>query len=389
MVCNTIYSGSNPLDTSKNYFQRWFCIFAKNVFLRKLIKLILLFFFSSTCFCQCDYTLHNIENINCHDSASGEILVSILDNNSTFWWTGDNSFYSGNDQLSNLVAGSYVLHIMQNQVTGDTTSNIICYSIDTIKVEQSLPIQANFAIQNLCSPSDSADVVSEIIGGTPPYKTLWSNGDTTKNVQNLYQNNTYRLTITDTNLCTSNQFLYIPLKKPIRSYMSSDGAICKDDNSGGASVFISNANYPYNYNRSNGIIEKDNISSSSSISNVAPGWYSVTITDSYGCFIKDSIEVKSNPKKCLKFFKVFSPNDDLYNPFWKIENIEMYPNALIEVYSRSGEQVFRRRNYQNSIDLAFTGKDKNGKPLPSSTYYYVINLSKEDQVLKGAITIIR
>ena len=103
----------------------------------------------------------------------------------------------------------------------------------------------------------------------------------------------------------------------------------------------------------------------------------------------DSIEVKTNPKKCLKFYKVFSPNDDIYNPIWNIENIEMYPNAVIEIYSRSGEQVFRRRNYQNSFELGFSGNDKNGDPLPSATYYYIIDLSNEDQILKGAITIVR
>ena len=76
-------------------------------------------------------------------------------------------------------------------------------------------------------------------------------------------------------------------------------------------------------------------------------------------------------------------------PIWNIENIEMYPNAVIEIYSRSGEQVFRRRNYQNSFELGFSGNDKNGDPLPSATYYYIIDLSNEDQILKGAITIVR
>ena len=100
---------------------------------------------------------------------------------------------------------------MQNQVPGDTSTALICYEIDTIIVEQTLAIKAIFEISNLCLITDSADVSTNIIGGTPPYTTLWSNGDTSRNAQNLEQNNTYTLNIVDANFCSSDQFLYIPI----------------------------------------------------------------------------------------------------------------------------------------------------------------------------------
>ena len=59
------------------------------------------------------------------------------------------------------------------------------------------------------------------------------------------------------------------------------------------------------------------------------------------------------------------------------------------VFDRNGREVFRRRNYQNSEDIAFSGKDKDSRVLPSGTYYYVINLENGDQVLKGTVTILR
>ena len=103
----------------------------------------------------------------------------------------------------------------------------------------------------------------------------------------------------------------------------------------------------------------------------------------------DSIEVASNANNCLNIYKVFSPNDDDTNEFWEIENIDLYPKAIISVYSRDGREVYRRRNYVNIENIAFAGKNKNGQPLPSGVYYYIISLENEDEVLKGTVSIIR
>ena len=41
---------------------------------------------------------------------------------------------------------------------------------------------------------------------------------------------------------------YIPIKNSIGSYMSSTGAICKDDENGDARVFVTNGSPPFEYN---------------------------------------------------------------------------------------------------------------------------------------------
>ena len=71
-----------------------------------------------------------------------------------------------------------------------------------------------------------------------------------------------------------------------------------------------------------------------------------------------------------------------------IKNIKYYPKALVEVYSRTGERVFRSREYKNTLKDGFTGK-KNGKRLPSATYYYIIDLENGDNPITGTVTIIR
>ena len=108
-----------------------------------------------------------------------------------------------------------------------------------------------------------------------------------------------------------------------------------------------------------------------------------------GCETQDTIEVQHNPSICLKVYKAFSPNDDAIHEFWEIENIHLYPEALIVIYDRNGREVYRRRNYQNAEGVAFGGIDQEDRVLPSGGYYYVIDLGNGDPVFKGTLTIVR
>ena len=78
----------------------------------------------------------------------------------------------------------------------------------------------------------------------------------------------------------------------MNSFMSSVGAICKDDNSGEARVFVQEGTPPFvfDWQIKGEILSQENdilvIDSFSSISGLTPGLYSVEITDDMGCLIK-------------------------------------------------------------------------------------------------------
>jgi gliding motility-associated-like protein len=172
-------------------------------------------------------------------------------------------------------------------------------------------------------------------------------------------------------------------------FMSSVGVICKDDNSGSARVFVTKGTTPFQFQWSTDSAFAIQHDSFSVLEGLFPGEYYVKITDAMGCVTRDTIEVKSNPATCLTIYKVFSPNDDNTHEFWEIENINLYPEALVQVYDRTGRQVYNRRNYINAEEDAFAGKDQQGRILPSGTYYYIIDLENEDTVFKGVLTIVR
>ena len=340
---------------------------------------------------QCDYNLDNYSHINCYGDNTGAIDISLpLSSNSTFWWTGVGGFTSVSANISNLIAGDYALHIIYNVVPGDTSTTVICYETDTIVIEQSLQIEAVFELYNMCNENDSADVITNILGGTPPYTTLWNTGDTLRNTDSLAPSILpYELEITDANSCIRTEYLSIPVVSAMNLFMSSVAVICKDDNNGSARVFVTKGTTPFQFQWSTDSAFAIQHDSFSVLEGLFPGEYHVKITDAMGCVTRDTIEVKSNPSICITVYKVFSPNDDNTHEFWEIENINLYPEALVQVYDRTGRQVYNRRNYINAEEDAFSGKDQQGRTLPSGTYYYIIDLENEDTVFKGVLTIVR
>jgi gliding motility-associated-like protein len=81
---------------------------------------------------------------------------------------------------------------------------------------------------------------------------------------------------------------------------------------------------------------------------------------------------------------IITPNGDGFNDTWIIENILTYPANVVTVYNRNGQMVYESESYNNMWDGTY-----NGDPLPDGTYYYVIEFTDSEDVVKGAVNIIR
>ena len=372
--------------------------------LKNLVFIIaLLFSFTAKSQCGYDTLSVNITHILCFEDNTGGIDLLVPNINASFSWNGPAGFTETSIPINSLLAGDYILTISEYTIPGNLSSALICQMSDTFTVNETNDIEAIFLMKGLCSKDDSVNLLINVTGGTP-FNPLFNGGEqydydlknssnttvgTNDSIFNLPVG-TYTLSVTDKNGCTSIlDPTSISAVLSMNSFMSSVGVICKDDNRGEARVFVQEGTPPFLFQwsiDSTTIIVQDSFSS---IYDLFPGEYYVKITDSMGCITRDTIEVKSNPSICIKVYKVFSPNDDDIHEFWEIENIQLYPQALVLVYDRNGSQVFRRRNYTNSENVAFGGKDSNGNPLPSGNYYYVIDLENEEEIFKGVLTIVR
>lgn len=107
---------------------------------------------------------------------------------------------------------------------------------------------------------------------------------------------------------------------------------------------------------------------------------SCTETDSVNVFVGEVVTI----------YSAFSPNGDDINDKWVIKNSSQYPDMEVTVYDRSGQKVFQTTGYSTQDKWWDGTKNNGGKPLPVSTYYYVVDLRIGDEgVFKGHVNIIR
>jgi gliding motility-associated-like protein len=106
---------------------------------------------------------------------------------------------------------------------------------------------------------------------------------------------------------------------------------------------------------------------------------------SENCSASDGVTVFVN--KSLEITNTFTPNRDGNNDTWYIPGLTLFPNCLVEIYTRWGQKIYQSTGY--SQEKAWDGT-KNGKELESGTYFYNINLRDgSDTVLKGYVNLIR
>jgi gliding motility-associated-like protein len=112
--------------------------------------------------------------------------------------------------------------------------------------------------------------------------------------------------------------------------------------------------------------------------------FSLTATEN-GCTQIDQITVSVDD--ALFFPTTFSPNGDGFNEKWIIEGIENYPNCLVRIFNRWGQEIFQSTSY--NATKAWDGT-VNDKPIAEGVFYYTVDLNEENTAIyKGSITVIR
>jgi gliding motility-associated-like protein len=115
-----------------------------------------------------------------------------------------------------------------------------------------------------------------------------------------------------------------------------------------------------------------------------PTWYYIFAQNEYGCEEIDSVFI--DVIEDIQAYNAFSPNGDGINEYFEIRNSERFPEMLVEIYSRWGEQLYSTIGYGTGSQWDGTAK---GKDVPVGTYYYIIVPYPGAKPISGNVTIIR
>jgi len=115
----------------------------------------------------------------------------------------------------------------------------------------------------------------------------------------------------------------------------------------------------------------DNFSSSNPIA-TPPVTTVYTVEGEVGnCITTDQVTISVGEAVTVK--NTFTPNGDGINDTWTILRIENFDSALITVFDRWGQEVYKTIGYASPWDGT-----NDGTRLPTGTYYYVIELNSLD-----------
>ncbi|MBI4648552.1 MAG: gliding motility-associated C-terminal domain-containing protein [Bacteroidia bacterium] len=211
---------------------------------------------------------------DCFGNASGAINLTVsggVPNYFYNWNTGQAS-----QDLNNIMAGTYYVTV--------TDANL-CTSMATVTITEPPALVTSASYNNVkCKGGNSGTINLTVTGGSPGYTYLWSNQQTTEDLNNLTAG-TYSVTITDAHLCTST--ITVTVSQPsavLNANISKINVKCYNG-SDGAAILSTNGGTPgYTYIWNSG-------QTTQNILNISEGIYEVTVTDVNLCTTSSSVTI--------------------------------------------------------------------------------------------------
>lgn len=115
----------------------------------------------------------------------------------------------------------------------------------------------------------------------------------------------------------------------------------------------------------------------------------VEVTDNNGCHGSDTLILGVCDVYLLfsNMPNTITPGNDGVNDTWVIPNIEMFPDAVLEIFDRWGRLVYRTNDIASN---PWKGETMKGKALPMDAYYFVLDIKVAHvKPMTGYVNVIR
>jgi len=139
------------------------------------------------------------------------------------------------------------------------------------------PIITPDSVNNIsCFGLSDGDIYISVVGGTPPYTCIWSNGATTQDISNIPAG-TYSIIVFDNVLASDTEVFNITEPAQLNvSFSTTTNVSCSGGNDGMLCANVTGGTAPYDFAWSNG-------TTTQCITNLSAGTYTITVTDANAC----------------------------------------------------------------------------------------------------------
>ncbi|QJP35067.1 T9SS type B sorting domain-containing protein [Nonlabens sp. Ci31] len=226
----------------------------------------------------------------------------------------------------------------------------ICYDVQPLRLEV-------FPKPIVNTTADFSKCITEegIIEATPGFATyLWDTGATTSSIS-ITDEGTYTVIATDQNGCEDSSSTTVTNFQTTQIVTVVIEQFTLRSNRIEVSVI---GDGPFEYSIDNFIFQESNV-----FTNLLPGYYTVYVRDFNGC------DLVTAPATIIAAPPYFTPNEDGFHDYWQVTAIETEPDAQIYIFNRFGKLL----KQISPVGPGWNGM-YNGKPMPSTDYWYLVEL---------------
>lgn len=237
------------------------------------------------CTATASVTISQPTALHANATATGETSLGANDGTATAAPTGGAPAYTYNwsngastAQITGLVPGSYTVSV--------TDANG-CSVVQSVTVNAfGCTLQSNISSTNIsCNGANNGTATVSLTGAADPVSFTWSNGNSSQSVMNLAPG-VYTVSVVDGNNCPAVLNTMITEPAAISPNATVTSETSTGANNGTATANPTGGTGAYTYAWSNG-------GDTESISNLAPGVYTVSVTDANNCTATQSVTVNA------------------------------------------------------------------------------------------------
>lgn len=306
---------------------------------------------------------YNSLNVTCHGANNGQLIINATGGSTVLKYSLNGSAYQFGNVFTGLAGGSY-------NVSVKDANN--CVKTIGANVFEPLPLSASANVSNVtCAGGSNGAIDLYVNGGSFIYYFSWSNGAISQDIFNLSAG-IYDVIVRDGNNCATG--MTFTITEPAIPVIV-NGTVTNSNGANGAiNITVTGGVGGYTFLWSNN-------ATSTNLANLAPGIYSVVVTDMNGCSSSSTFVVESTVG--ISSAEINNNLVSLYpnptNDYIMLESTALNMDK-VEISNALGQILYNSEPHSSSIKI-------NTRELSVGVYFVKIQMA--DKLVTKRLQIIR